>query len=369
MNKLAALTVLAFLAIPSTALAGRAEVVDGQFRYTGAPGERNGAILTKEGDEYHVVDNLPGGAFPEAGPGCRTSNAPFNSNHGVYCPAAGVTSVAIGLGDGDDGLSVENPVPVPVFYSGGDGADYVIYRVDGPGVTISADGLADDGPAGRDNVQPDVEQLFGTFTADTLAAGAADSTLRGGSGDDTMAGGPGDDVIRAASIEDVGLELGDFDAGGADRVSCGHGYDYVLADLGDLLAADCEQVAVNRRKGKYGYELRGSARGEALRPREFFEGPIRILGLRGNDRITSSTDDGMWGGPGNDVLKGRTAQSRERNVFDGGKGQDRIYSRDDSADTVRCGPGRRDRAYADRSDRVARDCERVSRRGRGAGAS
>lgn len=366
MKTLVVLTALALLAIPSTALASRAEVVDGQFRYTAAPGEANTAILTREGDEYHVVDNRSSGAFPEAGPGCRTSAEPYNLNHGVYCPAEGVTSVAITLGDADDGLSVENPIPVPVSYSGGDGTDYVIYRVDGPPVAISADGVADDGPAHRDDVRPDVEQLLGTFDDDTLTAGTADSKLRGGDGADTLAGGPGDDELGAAFIEDVGLELGLFSPAGADRVTCGRGYDYVLADKADLVASDCEQVAVDRRRGKYGYELRGSARGETIRPREFFEGPIRILGQSGDDKIYSNTDDGLWGGPGDDVLRGRGGESRERNVFDGGRGDDRVYSRDDSVDTVRCGPGRHDRAYADRSDRVARDCERVSRRGRGA---
>jgi hypothetical protein len=42
-------------------------------------------------------------------------------------------------------------------------------------------------------------------------------------------------------------------------------------------------------------------------------------------------------------------------------GNDIVDVRGGGIDTVSCGPGR-DTAYADRRDRVARDCERVIRR-------
>jgi Ca2+-binding RTX toxin-like protein len=361
--KLAGLVaVLILLAIPSSASAGLAEVADGQFRYTAAPGERNSAEITLEGDEYHVTDNGPAG-YPEIGPGCRTSDQPAGYNRGAYCPAAGVTSIAISLGDRRDALSIQPSITMPVTYSGGDGDDLVFYSPDLGAVQISADGKPDDGPLKHDDVRPDVETLLGTRYADVLTAGIGASALRGGGGPDTLAGGPGNDSIGAAYIEDVGLELGAFDARGVDRVSCGGGHDYVLADTRDTVSADCEVVARDRRRGNYAYEIRGSARRDDIRPREFFEGPVRILGLGGADTLRTNADDALFGGRGNDVLRPRGGVTRTANHLDGGRGNDRIYSRDDTRDFVRCGPGRHDRAFVDRLDRVMRDCELVSRRG------
>lgn len=65
-----------------------------------------------------------------------------------------------------------------------------------------------------------------------------------------------------------------------------------------------------------------------------------ICGRRGADRIT--------GGRGRDTILG-------------GHGNDTLLARDRARDDVRCGRGR-DRVVADRRDRVARDCERITRR-------
>jgi Ca2+-binding RTX toxin-like protein len=67
----------------------------------------------------------------------------------------------------------------------------------------------------------------------------------------------------------------------------------------------------------------------------------RICGRRGADRI--------YPGQGNDVVKA-------------GAGNDLIFAVDGKRhrDRISCGPGR-DRVSADRHDRIARDCERVSR--------
>jgi Tol biopolymer transport system component len=67
-------------------------------------------------------------------------------------------------------------------------------------------------------------------------------------------------------------------------------------------------------------------------------GRDRILGLDGDDRI--------YAGSGNDVVKGDAGND----VITPGPGRDAVW----------CGGGR-DRVVADRADRVARDCERVTR--------
>jgi len=92
---------------------------------------------------------------------------------------------------------------------------------------------------------------------------------------------------------------------------------------------------------------------DSSRPERFPEtaGEVRdrISGGDGTDRI--------FGVGGSDRISG----GRGRDNISAGSGNDRIAVRGDGQrDTVRCGRGR-DRVTADRQDRVARDCERVSR--------
>jgi len=81
-------------------------------------------------------------------------------------------------------------------------------------------------------------------------------------------------------------------------------------------------------------------------------GPGRdlVVGGAGPDRISGSS--------GNDRLRGNDGKDR----LSGGRGKDRILAADKKRDRIRCGAGR-DRVVADRTDRVARDCERVRRVG------
>ncbi len=55
------------------------------------------------------------------------------------------------------------------------------------------------------------------------------------------------------------------------------------------------------------------------------------------------------------------AGAHDRDVVVGGDGNDVIRARDGSRDTISCGRGN-DRVYADRLDKVADDCESVTRR-------
>jgi hypothetical protein len=74
--------------------------------------------------------------------------------------------------------------------------------------------------------------------------------------------------------------------------------------------------------------------------------------IRGTDR-----GELLRGTPGTDLILGRGG----RDVIEAGRGNDRVAVQYDGArDVVRCGPGR-DVVTADRLDRVARDCEVVSR--------
>lgn len=104
-------------------------------------------------------------------------------------------------GSGDDVLDGRGG---PDDLRGGDGTDTVDYGSRTAAVSVTADGLANDGEAGEnDLVQGDVESVVG------------------GSGDDTI-------VMRD---------------GRAGTITCGAGTDSVVADDADTVAADCETVS------------------------------------------------------------------------------------------------------------------------------
>ena len=109
--------------------------------------------------------------------------------------------------------------------------------------------------------------------------------------------------------------------------------------------------------GRCATALNGTAKRDRLKGTS---GGDRIRGRGGNDRLNGRAGrDCVKGGPGNDRLTG----GRDRDRLGGGPGRDRIRARDGVRDRIKCGPGR-DRVKADRKDKVARGCERVSRRRR-----
>jgi Ca2+-binding RTX toxin-like protein len=120
-----------------------------------------------------------------------------------------------------------------------------------------------------------------------------------------------------------------------------------------------------------------------------------LLGLRGNDRLEAEDPgymgdtleggegddflfgddqrDTLEGGPGTDVLRGGPSGDLlvggpGRDVIYGQGGLDVIQARDGTRDRLSCGTNRdntrpeRDTVYADRFDRVSRDCEVIRRR-------
>ena len=93
----------------------------------------------------------------------------------------------------------------------------------------------------------------------------------------------------------------------------------------------------------------------------------RMSGLGRNDVLRGlGGSDCMDGGKGNDRVLGRTGNDelvggKGRDVLLGAAGKDTIRSRDGVRDIVKCGAGK-DRVIADRNDRVAKDCERVSKK-------
>jgi Ca2+-binding RTX toxin-like protein len=124
-------------------------------------------------------------------------------------------------GPGDDFLAQAYDFDAEVL-SGGEGRDEVSYHAIRPrseSVTVTNDGVADDGAAGEgDNIAPDVEVLTGGHGDDIVAGGEGADELRGGVlGADTLMGGGGVDVFAGGGGSDVLLAKD----GLADKVDCG----------------------------------------------------------------------------------------------------------------------------------------------------
>ena len=91
-------------------------------------------------------------------------------------------------------------------------------------------GPGDDSIAGLDGN----DLILGGAGNDTLSGGAGNDELRGGPGSDSIFGGPGDDLLVARDLV-------------PDYLECGDGYDVVVADPVDTVAADCELRLARRR--------------------------------------------------------------------------------------------------------------------------
>ena len=125
-----------------------------------------------------------------------------------------------------------------------------------------------------------------------------------------------------------------------------------LTGTGAPLPGTCANVQTGTRGRD---TLRGTSAGDKLNGRG---GNDRLVGLAGNDCLLGGPGrDRLDGGRGRDFLNGGPGAD---NLI-GGAGNDRISARNGVAEVVNCGPGRRDRATVDRSDRV-RGCEIVRRR-------
>lgn len=184
------------LLAPSAALASSAGVTDGVLTYEAAGGEVNQVTLGHYNGDYTIND---GGAIISAGPGCRTTQG----GHEAVC--SGVTAIVVKLGDQPDS-AVSQLLLTRVTIDGGDGGD----------------------------------TLTGGLPSDTLLGGAGDDTLRGGWGGDTIDAGNGTDTVDAG----VGSDKIFVRDGAVDTVTCGSETDSGERDVDEIVAADCESLAV-----------------------------------------------------------------------------------------------------------------------------
>ncbi len=254
-------------------------------------------------DTFTGFENVEGSAFGDMLTGDEGRNNLFG--------LAGDDTLNGGLlGDGLD------PGPGTDTVNGGGGFDNASYFFRTETVTLSLDGIANDGETGEgDNIGPlgDVEALQGGFGADTLTGNSAGNNLFGQGGNDTLNGEGGNDGL------DPGLGA-DILNGGADTDTASYFYRAAGVSLSiDLTANDGEP-------------------GEGDNIQDDVE---NLQGGRGNDTLSGHDDDAFVRDPTLTLI----------NRLSGQGGDDTITSRDSPthADTVLCGPGT-DIVIADGSD-------------------
>jgi RTX calcium-binding nonapeptide repeat (4 copies) len=85
---------------------------------------------------------------------------------------------------------------------------------------------------------PGADTISGDQDNDLLIGGPGRDRLLGGDGEDRLEGGPGADRLLGEAGDDHIIARG----GGVDTAICGDGEDTVVADLTDVVDADCENV-------------------------------------------------------------------------------------------------------------------------------
>ncbi len=285
-------------------------------------------LTTDEGD---VIDTGPGSDFAVA----RGGNDLVDMGPGDDFVQEEVFSNGADVLDGGPGLE--------------DGMNYGFgffpFTLDLP-LTLTLNGIADDGHAGEGDNLLGFENLTGAEGDDTIVGDGSDNELSGGGGNDTILGVGGDDGISPGSGNDSvdGGEGGDFVDGGdqseagADSLNGGGG-------TGDTLEYSGQAPVT--------MTLNGQADDGRLGEGDNIAGFEGLRGARGDDTIVGDgASNVLVGNAGDDTITGGAGND----AFDGGGGDDVLLSLG-GRDDVECGIGF-DTAVHDAVDVVAGGCER-----------
>jgi Ca2+-binding RTX toxin-like protein len=220
------------------------------------PGSRFQANLTGTGN-FLDGDGVTNGATLEAhgGDGSDTITGTINGDTllggaGVDTlnGAAGNDTIDAGLGGGEitdgpgddtilggDGGDNWTAGPGRDSFTPGNGSDSVSYAQRGNPVTITLDGVADDGEAGEGDNAGTAEDAIGGAGNDRIVGNDFGGRLYGGPGDDAITGGRAEDRLEG----NEGNDTIDSRDGRYDSVDCGPGSDVVFADPDDATVG-CE---------------------------------------------------------------------------------------------------------------------------------
>jgi hypothetical protein len=251
-------------------------------------------------------------------------------------------------GNGDDlYVAARTAAPTRVDFQGGDDpGDLVTYNAAQAGVTVTKDGVANDGRPGvsdRDNIGKDVDVVAGTRFDDRfggMVGVAGFEEFRPLGGDDAVFGG------------DAFFTLVDMGAAkdGADRVVAGRATEVSYAQRTNPVRA--------------GVDLGGADDGEAGEGDELV-GVHNVIGGSGDDTMFAADrldGIGLSGGPGADSISGthhadRLAGGPGRDVLGGRGGNDTLIADDGDVDHVLCGDGNGDTARTDTAELTITGCE------------
>jgi Ca2+-binding RTX toxin-like protein len=184
-------------------------------------------------------------------------------------------------------------------FSGGDGTDQVSYALTVPSVTLTIDDVANDGAVGEnDNIQTDIENIFGGDGDDQLTGSAAPNVVGGGGGTDIVRGGAGPDNV------DGGL--------GADTVVGQSGGDTLRGGFG--IAADVFLGGTGIDTASYDDHF------DALTPLSITINDVANDGAAGENDDVRTDVEGAMGGAGSDTITGNGVA----NTLQGGNGGDTL---------------------------------------------
>lgn len=301
------------------------------FKDIAVAGVETFVVTLSDGD-----DTFSGAGSAAAGAGAFATAVTVYGGAGKDTLRGGAGDDTLYGGDGDDTFTTGAAPDGADTLTGGGGNDTADYSTRTAALTITLDGMANDGETGEtDNVGTDIHIVKGGTGNDTLTGGSGADTLSGGPGADTLAGGDGNDILNGDAGDDT------FDEGsatnGADVMNGGAGADTAsyasrtnavtvildaLANDGEASENDKVMLDVeNVTGGAGGDTLTGSPADNVL---VGGAGGDTISGLAGNDTLRGGDDnDTLNGGDGNDLFD-EGAASNGGDVMNGGAGIDTV---------------------------------------------
>jgi Ca2+-binding RTX toxin-like protein len=404
-------------AAPGSAMALTAIESGGGVAVFGGDGADDGVTVSQvniSATDYLKIDDVA--------PVTASSGCSGDVNGDAFCPATGVTLLAVSTGSGNDAATVDPSVPASVNtyllggdgndqlaagagndfidggfgsddMSGGAGTDTVTYAnraapvkariqpsATGPDAT-GRSGNLDDGEGVRDTIRADVENLTGGSENDRLYGNDLANTINGGYGDDLIGGGDGADVLNGGPGEDTTSYAGHSPGVTATIGTTGNGNvddgtgDTIDTSTENLTGSDGADTLTGDNKanvldGGAGADAMNGAGApypalDAVSYASHLEGVTATIGAAGASGNVSDGPEGARDTINNDIWKliGSDANDTltgngDINVIDGGEGNDTLDG-GLGPDWMIGGNGIDTVTYADRATGVVVDISRT----------
>lgn len=297
----------------------------------------NGAAddgATGEHDKLLTVEDLTGGEGNDFLSGNSLANELFGKGGDDRLRDFPGADQVFG-GDGQDTFVAPSNPDAADGYTGGLGDDKILYASRSAAVSISLDGVANDGTGAENDNLVGVESATGGGGADTIVGSAGINTLIGGGGADTITDLGGPDSVNGGGGADTLVQSATAD--GSDDLNGGPGVDTITYAL--------RAGAVTITLGS------GPTDDGAVGEHDSLIAIENALGGSGFDKVWGTTGDNeLHGGAGNDDLKGFAgaddlygeADDDHLDTFDGVGGNDLADG----------GPGTNDFVLTDAGDTV-----------------